>query len=276
MPDSLTLTLNRAFLPVVAFDVGVVRTCQIRPAPSFLLHPKPVKQIQQPLHHRVQTRRARPSHLFRPFDLRDIMHEHALNASFQRHRTRVAPTTAPLQLDPDNPIVGKPTILNIPTVLHDRRAHARVQKLLNHRDRLRIRLQNPRVLGARPRGVLLCRAEQRPPPFLLLAPRKVLHQHRVHLRLDDRPRVLPVLRDGDKVRTVKDGFDALDAEETQGERGHERGARVEEFGGASGLHHGHAGDELERVCVWRRLCLYEHGPGYKSNVRAPGVRRESE
>jgi hypothetical protein len=88
----------------------------------------------------------------------------------------------------------------------------------------------------------------------------VLHQDRVHLRLEDRPRVLRVLRHGDKVRPVKDGLDALDAEEAQRERRDERAARVEEFGRAR-LHHGRAWDELERVCVRRRLGLYEHGPG---------------
>ncbi len=89
----------------------------------------------------------------------------------------------------------------------------------------------------------------------------MLHQDRVHLRLDHRPRVAlpPLLRYGDKVGPVKDRLDAIDAEEPQGEGRHQRRARVEEFGRAR-LHHGRAGDELERVLVRRRLCLYEHGP----------------
>ena len=187
------------------------------------------------------------------------MHKHSLNARFQRHGARVASTTAALQLDPNDPVLREPTILNIPPVLHNRRPHARVQQLLDHRDRIRVRIQNPRVQRTRVRLVLL-RAEQR----LAAATGgggsgKVLHQDGVHLGLEDRPRVLPVLRHSDKVGPVEDGLDALDAKEAQREGRRERRARVEELGRAR-LHHGHAGDELERILVRRCLCLYEHGP----------------
>ena len=203
------------------------------------------------------------------------MHQHPLNARFQRHGARVASTTASLQLDLHDPVLSKPPILNIPAILHDRRPHARVQQLLDHRDRIRVRVQNPRVLRARVRPVLLG-AEQRLDATAITTRRrrgKVLHQDGVHLGLDDRPRVLPVLRHGDKVRPVKDGLDALDAEQAQREGGRERRARVEELGRAR-LHHGHAGDELERVPVRRRLRLYEHGPAFSAPPRGQLGERE--
>ena len=203
------------------------------------------------------------------------MHQHALDARFQRYCARVAPATAALQLDLHDPVVRETTILNVPAVLHDRGPDARIQQLLDHRNRIRVRLQNARVLprAARARPVLF-RAEQR--QGLPGTGRRgggsggeVLHQDRVHLRFDHRPRVAlpPLLRHGDKVGPVKDALDALDAEEPQGEGRHQRRARVEEFGRAR-LHHGRAGDELERVLVRRRLCLYEHGPACNARTHA--------
>ena len=204
------------------------------------------------------------------------MHEHALDARFQRHCARVAPATAALQLDLYDPVVRETTILDVPAVLHDRGPDARVQQLLDHRDRIRVRLQNARVLprAARARSVLLG-AEQRQrrlgrPPGGGGGGGEVLHQDRVHLRFDHRPReALPVLRHGDKVGPVKDALDPLDAEEPQREGRRQRRARVEEFGGAR-LHHGRAGDELERVLVRRNLRLYEHGPACTRRRRASG------
>ena len=210
------------------------------------------------------------------------MHKHALDARLQRHSARVAPATAALQLDPHDPIVREPAKLDVPAVLHDRGSDARVQQLLDHRDRVRVRLQNPRVLprAARIRPVFLG-AEQRqglrrlpPRTRSRRGGRKVLHQYRVHLRFDHRPRLtLPILRHGDKVGPVEDSLDALDAKEPQREGRRQRGARVEEFGGAR-PHHGRAGDELERVRVRRRLCLYEHGPAcMHERTKRRGVRR---
>ena len=228
----------------------------------------------QNLSHRVSHRRKRRekcerAHLLCPLDLGDIMHQHALDARFQRHSARVAPATAALQLDLHDSIVRETAILNVPAILHDRGPDARIQQLLDHRDRIRVRLQNPRVLprAARLRPVLF-RTEERQGLHGTGRRRRgrgrggeVFHQDRVHLRFDHRPRVAlpPLLRHGDKVGPVEDTFDALDAEEPQGEGRRQRRARVEEFGRAR-LHHGRAGDELERVLVRRRLCLYEHGP----------------
>ena len=65
-------------------------------------------------------------YLFCPLDLWDIMHEHAFNAGLQCNGARITSAAAALQLDLHYPVVGEPAILDVATVLHDRRPYARV------------------------------------------------------------------------------------------------------------------------------------------------------
>jgi hypothetical protein len=141
----------------------------------------------------------RDTYLLRPLDLRDIMHEHALNAGLQCNGARITSATAALQLDLHDPVVREPAVLDIATVLHDRWPHARVQQFLDHRDSIRVSIQNARVLRACILPVLFG-AEQ------WLSRREKLHEDRVYLGLDHRPGVFRVLRHRDKVGPVEHGL----------------------------------------------------------------------